>query len=91
MRYLQDNIIDMMTDRRFQMIFKEKSLLEFWCEVSKDYLSLGRSAVTALLPFASTYLCKRTFSAMALMKTNQSEKLPAAGTRLDPRCQYHPA
>jgi hypothetical protein len=33
---LQDNIIDMMTDCRFQMIFKEKSLLEFWCEVSKD-------------------------------------------------------
>jgi hypothetical protein len=48
---LQDNIIYMTTDRRFQTIFKEKSLSEFWCEVSKDYPSLGRSAVTALLPF----------------------------------------
>jgi hypothetical protein len=37
---LQDNIIDMTTDRRFQTIFKEKSLSEFWCEVSKDYPSL---------------------------------------------------
>jgi hypothetical protein len=44
---LLDNIIDMMTDRRFQTIFKEKSLSEFWCEVSKDYPSLGRSAVRA--------------------------------------------
>jgi hypothetical protein len=58
---LQDNIIDMTTDRQFQMIFKEKSLSEFWCEVSKDYPSLGRSTVTALLPFGSTYLAKELF------------------------------
>jgi hypothetical protein len=58
---LQDNIIDMTTDLRFQTIFKEKSLSEFWCEVSKDYPSLGRSAVTALLPFGSTYLAKELF------------------------------
>jgi hypothetical protein len=38
---LQDNIIDMMTYCQFRMIFKEKSLSEFWCEVSKDYPSLG--------------------------------------------------
>jgi hypothetical protein len=61
---LQDNIIDMTTDRRFQTIFKEKSLSEYWYEVNKDYPSLGRSAMTALLPFLSTYLCERTFSAM---------------------------
>jgi hypothetical protein len=68
---LQDNVIDMRTDRRFQTILKEKSLSEFRCEVSKDYPSLGRSAVTALLPFGSTYLCERIFSAMALIKTRQ--------------------
>jgi hypothetical protein len=68
---LQDNIIYMTTDHRFQTIFKEKSLSEFWCEVSKVYPSLGRSAVTALLPFVSTCLCERTFSAMALTKTRQ--------------------
>jgi hypothetical protein len=54
---LQYNILDMTTDRRFQTIFKEKSLSEFWCEVSKDYPSPRRSAVTALLPFGATYLC----------------------------------
>jgi hypothetical protein len=68
---LQDNIIDMTTDHRFQTICKEKSLSEFWCEVSKDYPSVGRSAVTALLPFGSTYLRERTFSAMTLIKTRQ--------------------
>jgi hypothetical protein len=68
---LQDNIIDMVTYLRFQTIFKEKSLSEFWCEVSKDYTSLGLSAVKALLPFGSTYLCERTFSAMALTKIRQ--------------------
>jgi hypothetical protein len=60
----------MKTDHRFKIIFKEKSLLEFWCEVSKDP-SLGRNAMTALLPFGSTYLCEITFSATALIKTRQ--------------------
>jgi hypothetical protein len=64
---LQDNMIDMTKNRRFLTIFKEKSVSEFWCEVSKDYPSFGRSAVTALLPFGSTYLC----AAMALTKTRQ--------------------
>jgi hypothetical protein len=86
---LQDNIIDMTTDCRFQKIFKEKSLSEFWCEVSKDYPSLGQNAMMALLPFGSTYLCERTFSALALIKTRQT--LPVAGTRLHPCHQYHPA
>jgi hypothetical protein len=72
---LQDNIIDMTTDLRFQTIFKEKFLSELWCEVSKDYSSLGQSAVTALLPFGSTYLCERTFSAMTLIKTRQGNCL----------------
>jgi hypothetical protein len=71
MDVLQDNIINMTADRRFQTIFKEKSLLEFWCEVSKDYPSIRQSAVTALLPFGSTSLCEGTLSAMALMKNRQ--------------------
>jgi hypothetical protein len=68
---LQDNIIDMTTGQRFQTIFNEKSLSEFRCEVSKDYPSLGRRAVMALLPFGSTYLYERTFSATALIKIRQ--------------------
>jgi hypothetical protein len=58
---LQNNVIDMRADRRFQTILKEKSLSEFWCEISEDYPSLGRSAVTALLLFGSTYLAKELF------------------------------
>jgi hypothetical protein len=81
---LKDNIIDMTTDRRFQTILKEKSLSEFWCEVSEDYSSLGRSTVTALLPFGSTYLCERTFLCYGIIQ-DQAEKLPASESRLDPR------
>jgi hypothetical protein len=52
----------MTIDRRFQTIFKEKSLSELWCGVSKNSSSFGRSAVTALLPFGSTYeyLCEKS-------------------------------
>jgi hypothetical protein len=43
------------------MIFKEKSLSEFWYEVSKDYPSLWWSAVTALLPFNQHTCVKELF------------------------------
>jgi len=43
-----------MTDCRFQTIFKEKSHLEFWCEFSKNYTSLGEMLV---LFFQSQQCC----------------------------------
>jgi hypothetical protein len=81
-------INDFFNEKKNQVaaIFKEKSVSEFWCEVSKDYPSLGRSAVTALLPFGSTYLCQRTLFCHGINQ-DQAEKLPAAGTRIDPRRQ----
>ena len=30
-----------------------------WCDVSKDYPSLGRNAVSASLQFGSTYFCEK--------------------------------
>jgi hypothetical protein len=77
---LKDNIIDTTTNRRFQTIFKGKSLSEFWCDVSRDYPSLGRSAVTALLPFGSANMCERTFCHG--INQGQADKLPAAGPDL---------
>jgi hypothetical protein len=49
----------------------------------------GQSAVTALLPFGPTYLCERTLLCHGINQ-EQAENLPAAGTRLHPRRQYHP-
>ena len=46
----------MSTDHQFQAIFKETSVSKLWWKVSSDYLSLGQSAVKALLHFGSAYL-----------------------------------
>jgi hypothetical protein len=59
-----------MTQRQFQTIFKETSVLEFWCEVSKDYLSLGLCSL-GLATIWITTLVQKTFSAKALIKTRQ--------------------
>jgi hypothetical protein len=70
----------MTTDRRFQTIFKEKSLSEFLWEVCKDYPSFGRSVVTACYHLYQHTCARKAFSNMALIKIRQ--KMPAAGTRL---------
>ena len=46
----------MSTDHQFLAIFKETSVSKLWWKVDSDYLSLGQSAVKALLQFGSTYL-----------------------------------
>jgi hypothetical protein len=66
-----DHLIEIMSDHRFQRIFKEKSWSQFWMEVKNEYPEVGNAAVTSLLPFGSIYLCEKTFSAMAVIKSKQ--------------------
>jgi hypothetical protein len=40
-------------------------------EVKNEYPQVGNPAVTSLLPFGSTYLCEKTFSAMVVLKSKQ--------------------
>jgi hypothetical protein len=51
----QDNLIEIMSDHRFQRSFKEKSLSQFWMEVKNECPEVGNSAVNSLLPFGSAY------------------------------------
>jgi hypothetical protein len=64
----QDNLIGMARDRGFQTIFMAKSVSEFFCEISKDIYSLGRSAVMALVQHICT---KKSFCGLVLIKTRQ--------------------
>jgi hypothetical protein len=67
----QDHLIEIMSDHRFQQSFKEKLWSQFWMEVKNEYPEVGNATVTSLLPFGSTYLCEKTFSAMAVIKSKQ--------------------
>uniref|UniRef100_A0A8C4RV02 Uncharacterized protein n=1 Tax=Erpetoichthys calabaricus TaxID=27687 RepID=A0A8C4RV02_ERPCA len=65
----QEILIDMTDNQHFQEMFKEKSVTEFWSQVRKEHDELGAKAITALLPFGSTYLCEKAFSSMTSIKT----------------------
>jgi hypothetical protein len=67
----QDHLIEIMSEHRFQRSFKEKSLSQFWMEVKNEYPEVGNAAVTFLLPLGSTYLCEKTFSAVAVIKIKE--------------------
>jgi hypothetical protein len=40
-------------------------------EVKNEYPEIGDASVTSLLSFGSTYLCEKTFSAVAVIKSKQ--------------------
>lgn len=72
---LQENLMDLSSDRGLKMAHAEKSLTEFWCDVEMEYPELGKRALHELLPFGSTYMCEVTFSALTHIKTKQRNRL----------------
>jgi len=66
----------MTTSRRFQTNFNKKILSEFWYEVSKDYLFLGKSAVTLCYHMDRRISAKKPLSSTALNKTRHRNYLP---------------
>jgi hypothetical protein len=40
-------------------------------EVKNEYSEVVNALVTSFLPFGSTYMCEKTFSAMAIIKSKQ--------------------
>ena len=72
---LQEILLEVSTDRGLQLKHSAVSLTEFWTFVKQEHPDLGDEALEHLLPFASTYLCEVTFSAMATIKTKQRNRL----------------
>ena len=71
----EEELIDVTSDSTLRLQFKSKTLDAFWIGVEKDYPLLGRRALAILLPFATSYLCKIGFSAVASIKTKYRSKL----------------
>ena len=72
---LQEILLQVSTDRGLQLKLNAVSLTEFWTFVKQEHPDLGDEALEHLLSFASTYLCKVTFSAMTTIKTKQRNRL----------------
>ena len=86
---LQENVMDLSADRGLKMAHAEKSLTEFWCDVEKEHVELGKRALNERLPFGSTYVCEVTFSAWTHIKTKLRKRLQlwrTAWLQLLPHC-----
>lgn len=80
----QEELADLSSDSRLRLEFSGKKLHAFWLSVRAEYPSLSDSAVTALLPFASTYLCESAFSTLTAIKTKYRSSLSNIETALRP-------
>jgi hypothetical protein len=89
----QEQLAELSSDRTLEMNFKQQTLDTFWCSVVDEYPLLGNKALTVLLPFATTYLCEVSFSALANMKTkfrsrlNVENDLRVSLSQIEPRIE----
>ncbi|KAK2719602.1 hypothetical protein QYM36_005167 [Artemia franciscana] len=72
---LTENLIELASDRALELKFQNVTVSQFWLEVKGEYKELSEIAMSALLPFGSTYLCEVSFSAMSLIKTKHRNRL----------------
>lgn len=71
----EDLLLELTNDLSLILIYKNKSLMQFWLHVRTEYPNLYNIALQILLPFASTYLCEKSFSTMLNIKTKQRNRL----------------
>lgn len=51
--------MELKTDRTLKLKFSETELAHFWVYIGNKYPLLSKRAIAILLPFATTYLCKK--------------------------------
>jgi hypothetical protein len=57
--------------------FSNQNLDEFWCSQIVAYPILANKALSALIPFATTYLCESGFSTLVSVKTKARNRFDA--------------
>ena len=72
---IQDQYFDLKNDSSARILYHEKSLSQFWCEMYDSYPQVSKLAFQVLLPFATTYLCESGFSALLHMKTKERNRM----------------
>lgn len=88
---MEDALIELSSDRTLRTRFDSKTLDEFWISVKDEYPQLASAALDVLMPFGSTYLCEKTFSALTYIKNkhrsrlNVEDDLRVAVSKIKPR------
>ena len=72
---MQEQFSEVKKDSTACDIYCEKSLSQFWCDMSELYPQISKLAFRILLPFATTYLCESGFSTLSHIKTKERNRL----------------
>ena len=70
----QEKFSELSSNYNLKVNFSKKSLSSFWVSVKTEYPLLSELAILAL-PFASTYLCKKSFPTLTYVKTKYRSNL----------------
>ena len=69
----QEEFSELSSDFNLKVNFSKKSLSSFEVSVKTKYPLLLELAILALFPFASTYLCEKSFPTLTYVKQNSDE------------------
>ena len=72
---MQEQFIDLKNDSTARDVYHEKSLSQFWCDMSESYPQISKLAFRTLLPFATTYLCESGFLTLLHIKTKERNRM----------------
>ena len=72
---LKEDFVDLQENQGCETKFRASSLSHFWCDQLVAYPGLARAALQMTILFPTTYLCKKAFSTMLLIKTAVRNRL----------------
>nr|CAH7734517.1 unnamed protein product [Callosobruchus chinensis] len=71
----EKSLIELSCDNSLESKFASSDLVEFWVSVKNEYPALSLKALRILTLFATSYLCKAGFSAVAAIKSKYRSKI----------------
>jgi hypothetical protein len=73
----KDDLIDLQSKAMLKQGFSNQNLDECWCSQISALPVLAKKALSALIAFATTYLCESGFSTLVSVKTKARNRLDA--------------
>lgn len=71
----QEMLIEISTNYSLKLKFKEQSIGEFWVSLQDEFPELSKKATIFLMPFVTTLLCEKSFSALVYIKNKYRNRL----------------